>query len=172
MTKLVKYMERFIATLGSTCTHTSMQPKRAYNITDHADFMDKYTTAFDEHHDHDTALACIVERHDDSGTSPILIDLDMRQDVDKYRAGERLYDHAMARAFVATYVKHLSRWVNVMGARFFLQEKPSMRLDNDRVKCGFHMVCPDILLTTHCVEKMTSTTRDRLVWRGGARLRP
>ena len=132
MTKLVKYMERFIATLGSTCTHTYMQPKRAYNITDHADFMDKYTTAFDEHHDHDTALACIVERHDDSGTSPILIDLDMRQDADKYRAGERLYDQAMARAFVATYVKQLSRWVNVMGARFFLQEKPSMRLDKQQ----------------------------------------
>ena len=144
----MQYMQQYVVPSGTVCNHISMEPRRACYIHENDRFVEKYIAAFEAHRDRGTAFGSIVEKHDFSDSSPILIDMDMRQDLDKFDAGEHLYDPAMVRAFVETYVRHLSKYVKVAGARFFLQEKPSMRLASAHVKCGFHMVCPDIVLAT------------------------
>ena len=77
----------------------------------------------------------------------ILIDLDMRKKLPFDKT--RMYPPTLALAFIKLYIRHLSKYVNTVGARFYVMEKPAGRKDKDVFKDGLHIVCPDVILAPH-----------------------
>jgi len=123
---------------GSPYTHAGMGlNKGAYYIegNDEEQFMKLYNDAREKGADLD-----IVEKHRDQ--SPIVIDLDFRQDIQ-----DRKYTEDMIIGFLSKVKEQIMEYTEAPDIKFFVMEKGIEARPNKSggFKDGLHIVCPDIV---------------------------
>jgi P4 family phage/plasmid primase-like protien len=123
---------------GSEFTHAGMGlNKGAYYIEgkDEEEFMTLYYDALEKGADLD-----IVEKHRDQ--SPILIDLDFKQDTEARR-----YTDEMIVDFLSVLKEQIMEYTDAHNVTFFVMEKGIQARPNKSggFKDGIHIVCPDIV---------------------------
>jgi P4 family phage/plasmid primase-like protien len=130
-----KFLKDFNVAKGCEFTHTSLDPYKSYYIP--AESIDEFYTIYSSTFLKKIPLA-ITERHRD--ISPILIDLDFRQDsiVRRYTK-----DHVVS---IARYIlETLEEYLEILpNTEIFILEKPPRKV-KDIYKDGLHIVIPDII---------------------------
>lgn len=140
MATLKKFLDNHKVAKGSEFTHTSLDKYGGsyyINGDKQDEFMKLYAQAIV-----DGAELYLTEKHRDQ--SPILIDLDFRQDVN-----ERLYTDDMIRKFVKALNGQIFEYVEVPNDKltFYVMEKGFEARANKSggFKDGVHIVCPEVV---------------------------
>lgn len=138
-TQLKSFLSTRKVACGSEFTHAALGlNKGSYYIPsdDEEEFLALYYDAMENGADLD-----IVERHRDQ--SPILIDLDFRQDTEARR-----YTDEMIVGFLSVLKEQIMEYTEAHDIKFFVLEKGiEARLDKKSggYKDGIHVVCPDVV---------------------------
>lgn len=138
-TQLKSFLSTRKVACGSEFTHAALGlNKGSYYIPsdDEEEFLALYYDALEKGADLD-----IVERHRDQ--SPILIDLDFRQDTEARR-----YTDEMIVGFLSVLKEQIMEYTEAHDIKFFVLEKGiEARLDKKSggYKDGIHVVCPDVV---------------------------
>lgn len=145
---LHEFLDSFRVARGSDHTHTSLDPRGSYYISNDAldRFFSLYTAAMLSASNDSGAVVHLTERH--RHVSPICIDIDIR--LAENRHGQRIYTQDHIDNFLKIYTKHLVEHVQVRQnsgcVLYYVMEKPNPTLDS--VKDGIHVMAPHVV--TRC----------------------
>jgi len=144
--ELHRFLESHQVKQGQQISHTSM-----YGGSFHIPFhdLDEFFTLYEYAFMHDVLELSIVERHID--VSPILIDLDFRQNKDDIQT--HITDEHIQN-FCDLLMDILRKYVNFESCTcdiFFVVMKKPPRVKNGVVKDGLHIMAPEIV-TSHIIQ--------------------
>jgi phage/plasmid-associated DNA primase len=133
---LSAFLAKFKVNKGQEFTHTSLGPPYgSYYISDIyiEQFFDLYTKSFKN-----LSQLHITERH--KAFSPILIDLDFKQDT-----SNRIYNINYIQKFINTFLKILKDFIIYDNLHIYVLEKGKPRKCSSGYKDGIHIVIPDVI---------------------------